>query len=158
MRARFSGGLRAFEILLRSSRALQIHVGYTGCLSKISVLEPLLAIRRCLVALSVLLALTICAHAESLAEFSDSFWQWRAQEQPFSNDDIPRIDRPAGFDAKAYLQRSMPFVEAGFSIEVWLELPVDKARPRFALRQRPTARRTAPRHAQRSDGERSCRR
>jgi predicted DNA-binding transcriptional regulator YafY len=41
--------------------------------------------------------------------------------------------RPEGFDAKAYLQRSMPFVEAGFSIEVWLDLPIDKARPHFAL-------------------------
>jgi predicted DNA-binding transcriptional regulator YafY len=43
------------------------------------------------------------------------------------------FDRPAGFDAKAYLQRSMPFVQAGFSIEVWLDLPIDKARSQFAL-------------------------
>jgi predicted DNA-binding transcriptional regulator YafY len=40
--------------------------------------------------------------------------------------------RPAAFDAKAYLQRSMPFVEAGFSIEVWLDLPIDRARSHFA--------------------------
>lgn len=38
-----------------------------------------------------------CTQAQSLNEFSDRFWQWRAQEQPFSGDDIPRIDRPAGF-------------------------------------------------------------
>jgi predicted DNA-binding transcriptional regulator YafY len=43
------------------------------------------------------------------------------------------FDRPAGFDAKSYLQRSMPFVQAGFSIEVWLDLPIDKARSHFAL-------------------------
>jgi predicted DNA-binding transcriptional regulator YafY len=43
------------------------------------------------------------------------------------------FDRPAGFDAKTYLQRSMPFVQAGFSIEVWLDLPIDKARSHFAL-------------------------
>jgi predicted DNA-binding transcriptional regulator YafY len=43
------------------------------------------------------------------------------------------FDRPAGFDAKAYLQRSMPFVQAGFSIDVWLDLPIDKARSQFAL-------------------------
>jgi predicted DNA-binding transcriptional regulator YafY len=43
------------------------------------------------------------------------------------------FDRPAGFDAKSYLYRSMPFVEAGFSIEVWLDLPIDKARSHFAL-------------------------
>ena len=36
------------------------------------------------------------------------------------------FDRPSEFDAKAYLQRSMPFVEAGFSIEVWLDLPIEK--------------------------------
>ncbi len=41
--------------------------------------------------------------------------------------------RPVGFDAKAHLERSMPFVEAGFSIEVWLDLPIDKARSHFAL-------------------------
>src|SRR6516225_5983148 len=43
------------------------------------------------------------------------------------------FDRPVGFDAKAYLQRSMPFVQAGFSLEVWLDLPIDKARSHFAL-------------------------
>jgi uncharacterized protein (DUF885 family) len=45
-------------------------------------------------------ALLLCspgARAETLSQLGESFWQWRAQEQPFSNDDIPRIDRPAGF-------------------------------------------------------------
>jgi predicted DNA-binding transcriptional regulator YafY len=42
------------------------------------------------------------------------------------------FERPPGFDAKACLQRSMPFVEAGFSVEVWLDLPLDKMRSRFA--------------------------
>jgi predicted DNA-binding transcriptional regulator YafY len=41
--------------------------------------------------------------------------------------------RPEGFDAKAYLHTSMPFVQAGFSIEVWLDLPIDTARRRFPL-------------------------
>jgi predicted DNA-binding transcriptional regulator YafY len=41
--------------------------------------------------------------------------------------------RPTGFDARDYLHRSMPFVQAGFSIEVWLDLPIDKARSHFAL-------------------------
>ncbi|MBV8730987.1 MAG: YafY family transcriptional regulator, partial [Acidobacteriia bacterium] len=40
--------------------------------------------------------------------------------------------RPANFSAMAYLQRSMAFVEAGFSIEVWLDLPIEKARMHFA--------------------------
>jgi predicted DNA-binding transcriptional regulator YafY len=43
------------------------------------------------------------------------------------------FERIADFDAKAYLQRSMPFVEAGFSIEVHLDLSVEKARSHFAL-------------------------
>jgi len=42
------------------------------------------------------------------------------------------FDRPAGFDAKAYLLGSMPFVQAGYSIEVWLDLPFDKAQSHFA--------------------------
>lgn len=32
-----------------------------------------------------------------LDALSDAFWQWRAAEQPFTNDDIPRIERPAKF-------------------------------------------------------------
>ena len=43
------------------------------------------------------------------------------------------FERPVDFDAKAYLSRSMPFVEAGFSIEVWIDLPVGKAQSHFAF-------------------------
>jgi len=49
----------------------------------------------CIVCL--LLALSLNARADSLRELGSEFWQWRAQEQPFSGDDIPRIERPAGF-------------------------------------------------------------
>jgi uncharacterized protein (DUF885 family) len=31
-----------------------------------------------------------------LLKLSDDFWTWRAKYQPFSSDDIPRIDRPSG--------------------------------------------------------------
>ena len=41
--------------------------------------------------------------------------------------------RPAGFDAKAYLNRSMPFVQTGHLVEVWLDLAMDKAQSHFAL-------------------------
>lgn len=44
-----------------------------------------------------------------------------------------KFDRPGDFDARSYLQRSMPFVEAGFSIDVWLDIPIEKARSHFAL-------------------------
>jgi hypothetical protein len=37
--------------------------------------------------------------AEELDELAQEFWAWRAEEQPFSMDDIPRIDRPAGWKA-----------------------------------------------------------
>lgn len=33
--------------------------------------------------------------ADSVTNLSQSFWTWRAAEQPFTNDDIPRLDRPA---------------------------------------------------------------
>jgi uncharacterized protein (DUF885 family) len=42
------------------------------------------------------------AHASShdqLQTLSKNFWTWRATEQPFTNDDIPRIERPANFIA-----------------------------------------------------------
>jgi len=56
-----------------------------------------LNVRRCVFLFPLVLLSALCLHAQSLATFSDQFWQWRAQEQPFTNDDIPRIDRPAGF-------------------------------------------------------------
>ncbi len=33
---------------------------------------------------------------DSLPSVADDFWQWRARYQPFSRDDIPRIDHQAG--------------------------------------------------------------
>ena len=35
--------------------------------------------------------------ASALEQLSSEFWEWRASEQPFSFDDIPRIDRPEGW-------------------------------------------------------------
>jgi len=56
-----------------------------------------LNIRRSLFLVLLLIGLIPSIQAQSLTDFSDRFWQWRAQEQPFTNDDIPRIDRPIGF-------------------------------------------------------------
>ena len=56
---------------------------------------PLRVLRHVAV-LSLLFACTVLVRADSVTELSDSFWQWRAQEQPFSDDDIPRLERPAG--------------------------------------------------------------
>ena len=33
----------------------------------------------------------------TLQDLAAGFWTWRAANQPFSSDDIPRIRRPAGF-------------------------------------------------------------
>jgi hypothetical protein len=54
-----------------------------------------LACLRYLAVVSLLFVSSFVAHADSVDELNDSFWQWRAQEQPFSADDIPRIERPA---------------------------------------------------------------
>ncbi len=37
--------------------------------------------------------------ANALQQLSADFWQWRTLEQPFSFDDIPRLDRPGGWAA-----------------------------------------------------------
>jgi predicted DNA-binding transcriptional regulator YafY len=43
------------------------------------------------------------------------------------------FERPVDFDARTYLQNSMPFVQKGFEIEVWLDLPISRARSHFSL-------------------------
>jgi uncharacterized protein (DUF885 family) len=40
---------------------------------------------------------TIPGHGQSAEKLSESFWTWRAQEQPFTPDDIPRIERPSDY-------------------------------------------------------------
>ena len=52
---------------------------------------------RNLVVLFLLFVYGLSAHADDLGALNESFWQWRAQEQPFTNDDIPRIERPDSF-------------------------------------------------------------
>jgi hypothetical protein len=42
------------------------------------------------------LAQTAAPAAASLEGFAKDFWEWRAATQPFSSDDIPRIERPRG--------------------------------------------------------------
>jgi hypothetical protein len=42
---------------------------------------------------------TSTSRASELQQLSSDFWIWRAGEQPFSFDDIPRLDRPAGWAA-----------------------------------------------------------
>lgn len=48
---------------------------------------------------SILLCLLIAVPlvADDLTDLSTDFWNWRTYEQPFSEDDIPRLDRPPDF-------------------------------------------------------------
>ncbi len=49
---------------------------------------------------AVCLAATVVATpaaADPLDELSQAFWRWRAETQPSSGDDIPRIERPGGW-------------------------------------------------------------
>lgn len=48
------------------------------------------------VVLTVLLAVPYL-HGDQLDDLSREFWAWRAVEQPVSTDDIPRLERPAGW-------------------------------------------------------------
>lgn len=50
---------------------------------------------------TALFCLPLCASASfqrtKIDALSESFWRWRATEQPFTEDDIPRIERAANF-------------------------------------------------------------
>ena len=62
---------------------------------------PSARIRKPLLALAFFVVVS-AAHASTRAQLetlSKDFWTWRATEQPFTNDDIPRIERPANFVA-----------------------------------------------------------
>ena len=39
--------------------------------------------------------------------------------------------RPEGFDARDYMNHNLPFVQSGFQIDVWIEMPVEEARQSF---------------------------
>jgi hypothetical protein len=56
-----------------------------------------LNLSRSLIALLLFFVCGLSAHADDLGGLNQSFWQWRAQEQPFTSDDIPRIERPDSF-------------------------------------------------------------
>jgi hypothetical protein len=55
---------------------------------------PMRRIYRCLPGILLLAFAPIC-YAQGLQDLGRDFWRWRANEQPFSVDDIPRLERPA---------------------------------------------------------------
>src|SRR5437667_4504411 len=48
------------------------------------------------VCLSIIL-FTPLVHGDALDDLAHDFWKWRASEMPVSSDDIPRLERPAGW-------------------------------------------------------------
>ncbi len=44
-----------------------------------------------------LLSASPALRGDDLPELASQFWEWRAQQQPFTEDDIPRLERPEGF-------------------------------------------------------------
>jgi uncharacterized protein (DUF885 family) len=60
-----------------------------------------LRVRAVVCSLAVAAVVPMVAAAQSpeakVQALSAKFWAWRATEQPITNDDIPRIERPAGF-------------------------------------------------------------
>src|SRR5215472_5520149 len=43
-----------------------------------------------------------------------------------------RFRRPAGFDARRYLEQSMPFIQSDYQIDVWIDMPIEEAEHTFA--------------------------
>ena len=39
--------------------------------------------------------------------------------------------RPAGFDARRYLQERMPFIQSDYQIDVWIDMPIEEAERTF---------------------------
>jgi predicted DNA-binding transcriptional regulator YafY len=40
--------------------------------------------------------------------------------------------RPAGFDARRYLEERMPFIQSDYQIDVWIEMPIEEAERTFS--------------------------
>src|SRR5947209_544966 len=77
--------VRVGEIVLKDSRSFPIRL----CISALGVV----------VGLVVLWGGPIVGFAappDSIVSFSNDFWKWRSRCQPFSQDDIPRVEHPSG--------------------------------------------------------------
>jgi uncharacterized protein (DUF885 family) len=55
------------------------------------------AMMRCAAMVVLYVSVAPWLHADSLEQLDRDFWNWRAVEQPVSADDIPRLERPAGW-------------------------------------------------------------
>lgn len=64
---------------------------------------------------------------------------WRKALRTFRLDRVSHLEmgagrfrRPVAFDARRYMEQSMPFVQSEYQIDVWIEMPVEEARQSFA--------------------------
>jgi predicted DNA-binding transcriptional regulator YafY len=39
--------------------------------------------------------------------------------------------RPAGFDARRYLEERMPFIQSDYQIDLWIDMPIEHAQQTF---------------------------
>lgn len=92
-----------------------------------SLLRPSCRLRPVLLVCALSFPFSLVAQDASakVQKLSEDFWQWRATEQPFTNDDIPRLDRPSGFTAKwsakdiaAYEKRIVAFENEWRALDV----------------------------------------
>jgi len=44
-----------------------------------------------------------------------------------------RFRRPTAFDARSYLEKSMPFIQSDYQIDVWIDMPIEEAEHTFAF-------------------------
>jgi len=44
-----------------------------------------------------------------------------------------KFRRPADFDARRYLEKSMPFIQTDYQIDVWIDMPIEEAERTFAF-------------------------
>ena len=44
-----------------------------------------------------------------------------------------RFRRPTAFDARRYLEKSMPFIQSDYQIDVWIDMPIEEAERTFAF-------------------------
>lgn len=68
---------------------------------------------RIVLSLFICLAFTPLLHADELDDLARDFWSWRAAEMPVSTDDIPRLERSAG-----WLPKWSPEDVAGYQLEL----------------------------------------
>lgn len=85
---------------------MTIHISKNGQAGR-SAARNFAAVVCCSLLLLILISCGALIHAEGIApqarvqagaleQFAADFWSWRARYQPFSTDDIPRLERPTG--------------------------------------------------------------